>query len=71
MATISLSDIIFATITVRGQVMATLKLCGVSSYADVLSRLLAAVKGWRGVATVCVRNSSQGWSASRSLMLSL
>lgn len=70
MAKISLSDIIFATISVRGKVMAKLRLDGVESYAQVLSHLLAAVKGWSGLATVSVRNSSQGWSVNRSVMLS-
>lgn len=69
MATIAFSDIIFATITLRGKVMACLKLNGVKSYAEVLARLLAAVSGGRGMATVHVRNSTQGWAASRSVML--
>lgn len=69
MATISLNDIIFATISLRGRISARVQLCGVSSFSDILARLLPSVSGGRGLATVDIRNGSQGWSVRRSVML--
>lgn len=69
MATISLTDIIFATVTLRGRVLAQIRINGVSSYSEILSRVLGKLKGLRGLITVDLRNSSQGWTARRSLMV--
>lgn len=71
MAKISLDDIIFATISMRGKILARLRLDGISSYSEILSRLLKSVAGLRGMATVDIRNSSQGWTTRKSVMLSI
>ena len=69
MATISFSDEIFASITLRGNLLARVRLNGVGSYSEILASLLKAAGRVHGLATVDVRNSSQGWSARRSVML--
>ncbi len=70
MATIDLHDEIFATLTQRGKVIATLKLSGVTSIAMILQRLRQLASKCVGLVTLNVRNSSQGWLHSRSIMLS-
>ncbi|MCM1348331.1 MAG: hypothetical protein NC338_02880 [Firmicutes bacterium] len=69
MATISLTDIIFATVRFRGRDVLRLKLEGVSSYSEIVARVLKFVKGIRGIMTIDLRNSSQGWTSRRQLMV--
>ncbi len=71
MATISLSDEIFATLHLRGNSVTSLRIKGVSSFAEILSRLIKSAPALcRGMATVEIRNGSQGWAARRAVMLS-
>lgn len=69
MATISLTDVIFATLHIHGLSATTLRLEGVGSFAEILSALLKNAPGRRGMATVEIRNGSQGWSTRRNVML--
>lgn len=75
MAKISLTDIIYATLRLNGTIAATLRLNGVSSFAEILSRLLKALptagaKAFgRGLASVEIRNGSQGWATRRNVLL--
>ncbi|MDE6101130.1 MAG: hypothetical protein K2L46_07345 [Paramuribaculum sp.] len=69
MATISLNDVIFATLSLRGKICASIRTDGVTSYAEILSLLLRKSGISRGLATVDLRNSSQGWTARRSVMI--
>lgn len=70
MATISLNDVIFATIRLRGASLATISVSGVTTFSEILSRLMSSLTGRvRGLATVELRNASQGWAARRNVML--
>lgn len=70
MAKISLTDVIHATLRLRGMSLATINVSGVSSFSEILSRLMAAATGaMRGLATVELRNTSQGWSTRRNVMV--
>ncbi len=70
MATISLNDVIFATIRLRGTSLATISVSGVTTFAEILSRLISSLSGRvRGLATIELRNASQGWAARRNVML--
>ncbi len=69
MATIDLHDEVFATLTQRGKVVATMKLSGVTSIAMILQHLRQLASKCVGLVTLNVRNSSQGWLHSRSIML--
>lgn len=74
MAKISLTDIIYATLRLNGTIAATIRLNGVSSFAEILSRLLKALPSGvgrlrRGLASVEIRNGSQGWSTRRNVLL--
>lgn len=70
MAKISLTDVIHATFRLRGMSLATINVSGVSSFSEILSRLMAAATGaMRGLATVELRNTSQGWSTRRNVMV--
>lgn len=69
MATVSLNDVIFATLTLRGAIKAHVRLSGISTFTQILSRLQACVPGLRGMATVEVRNSSQGWNYRSQVFL--
>ena len=69
MATIDLHDEVFATLTQRGKVVATMKLSGVTSIAMILQRMQQLASKCVGLVTLKVRNSSQGWLHSCSIML--
>lgn len=70
MATIKFSDTIFATVVFRGETIAMLRMNGVTSFADVLRNVRRAVGTMFGLATINLRNGSQGWQLSRTVMLS-
>lgn len=74
MAKISLTDIIYATLRLNGTIAATLRLDGVSSFAEILSRVLKALPSTgrnlrRGLASIEIRNGAQGWSTRRNILL--
>lgn len=68
MPTILSSDLIFATVSQRGRVVADVALRGITSLGDVLR----SIEGLpRGLARVSVRNGSQGWASSHTVMLGI
>lgn len=70
MAKFSLTDIIFASLRLRGNSVTSLRLSGVSSFNEILARLIkSAPASLRGIATVEIRNGSQGWAEKRNVML--
>lgn len=66
MTTILSSDTIFATIRQRGRLLLTLQLHGVTSLSDIINRLRGEIKG---LATISLRNSTQGWSRDHTVMM--
>lgn len=69
MANFTPHDIIFATIVQNGFTRAAARLTGVSSIADILGQLRAMVPGLCGMTTLNVRNATDGWTASRAVLL--
>jgi hypothetical protein len=67
MANIEFNDIVFATITQRGATLASLKLSGITSMAHLIQYVRNYVG--KGMATLTVRNSSQGWSSTQALYM--
>lgn len=66
MATILSSDVIFATVRQRGRVLTTLRLSGITSLTDVLSSICGR---FSGIATIDLRNGTQGWQRRHTVML--
>lgn len=69
MGTINSSDIIFATLTQQGRQVASFRFSGMTTFTDIIRRVRSAVAGSRGIVTLSLRNSSQGWSHDRRLIL--
>ena len=69
MATIFTTDILYATVIQRGTTIATLTLSGVSSLAEIISRIKSVVKDSIGMLTLNLRNSTQGWRQQRNIIL--
>lgn len=65
MATILSSDEIFATVSQRGRVLSSLRLSGITSLADILRAIGNEI---RGLATIELRNSTQGWQRRHTIM---
>lgn len=68
MPTILSSDLIFATVSQRGRVVADVTLRGITSLADILGSIPSLP---RGLARVSLRNGSQGWATSHTVMLGI
>ncbi len=69
MSTISSTDILFATATLMGRQVYVYNGDGISSLAQLMSRVRGAAPGRRGMATLTVRNATRGWSESRDFYL--
>lgn len=61
------TDLIFATVTQRGRVVANVALRGITSLTDVLRSIPSLP---HGLASVSLRNSTRGWSQTRMVLLS-
>lgn len=75
MATISTSDVIFATIIRGGRALLSTQLSGIDSLSSLVSYLkhVMLVNNMapctNSLMTLSVRNHTQGWTASRHLIL--
>ncbi len=69
MATISATDILFASASIMGRQVFEYSGDGISSLAQLINRARGAASGCRGMATITVRNASRGWSQSRDFYL--
>lgn len=69
MATIHYTDIIFATVTHHGNYIASLRITGVSSFAEVLRNIYKQLKISAGLINIALRNSSQGWNETRTIVI--
>lgn len=68
MATINYTDTLFATISQRGNILATLRLVGMSSFADIVREIRASIGTAAGLINLSLRNSTQGWSRNSALL---
>lgn len=69
MATIQSDDVVFATLTQRGSTLASLKLSGITSMTHLMQCVRSNVTTLKGMATLMVRNTSQGWSTTQALYI--
>jgi len=68
MATISSSDILFATASVMGKQFFNFCGTGISSLGELIGRVRNE-SNCRGMVTLTIRNTSQGWSQSKAFYL--
>lgn len=69
MGTISHSDILFATVRRMGRTIYNGRLTGYGSLDEVVRDIHTALGPVGGLATLSLRNGSQGWAASHSFNL--
>ena len=69
MGKINTTDIIVATITQRGKQIGSFKLSGLESFSEIVGAVRRLSNGAIGLVTVTLRNGTQGWRHSRSIML--
>lgn len=69
MSKINSTDILFATLTKNGMVMANMMLSGLNSVAEVVHALRMRNAIASGMARLNIRNTTQGWTSSASLYL--
>lgn len=67
MAQINFSDYIFAQASVMGKMFFDFAGQGISSFAELVKMVRSQKNAPRGMITVTVRNSSQGWTSSRAI----
>lgn len=68
MATINCTDTIFATVKLRGITLASLTLNGMTSFSDVVREVRTSIGNVAGLATLQLRNLTQGWSRNSALL---
>lgn len=66
--TLEPSDVIFATLSVRGKVIATVQGTGCYNFSDVLAWLKSKVDICRGAVTMFVRNNTRQWSYEKGYL---
>ncbi len=69
MGTINSSDIIYATLSQHGRQLASFRFSGLTSFADIVRQLRRTMSGSLGLVNLRLRNSSQGWSHDRPLII--
>lgn len=69
MGTIHKNDIIFATLIQHGSHIASYRLSGLTSPAEIIRQLRRLAGNITGVVTLQLRNGSQGWTHRRSCTL--
>lgn len=69
MGTIHTSDIIYATITQHGRQIGSFRLSGLESFSEIVRAVRRLSAGVTGMVTVILRNGSQGWRHTRSIMI--
>lgn len=62
-------DRLFITVTQNGIARYFTELTGVTSFSDIVSCMRSQIPGIHGLATINVRNSSEGWTSARSILL--
>lgn len=63
------TDVIYATVTQRGRVLASIRLIGMSTLGEIFNQVKETISDAMGLVTFSVRNSSQGWVQDRKIML--
>lgn len=68
MVTLSSTDIVYATLRQRGRIVDTIRLSGVTSLSEVVTRLKGIAAG---LTTIDLRNGTQGWSSRHTVMMAV
>lgn len=69
MGTIASSDIIYATISKHGRIVASFSICGLTTIRDIISYIRRVSALTTGMLKLNLRNRSQGWSHTRSISI--
>ena len=69
MSKITPLDRLFVTVTQNGVSRMFTDITGVTSFCDIINCMRARIPGLSGLATVSVRNRSEGWTSTRSILL--
>lgn len=67
MATINNTDTIFARISQGGRTLASLSISGMDTIRQVIGGVCARVDCPRGLLTIDLRNTTQGWASRHTL----
>ena len=62
-------DRVFATMTLKDRTTVELKCEDANGVEEVIEKLRKLVRKYRGIASVCIRNVTQGWSLRKNIML--
>lgn len=62
-------DRLFVTIFQKGIASYATELTGVNSFSDIVSHMRSHLPGISGMTTISVRNSTEGWSDTRSVFM--
>lgn len=69
MGQINASDIIYATVCQHGRQVASIRISGLTTTQQVMAMARSAASGCLGLVRLTLRNGTQGWSRTLSMML--
>lgn len=69
MSKISPLDTLFITVSQRGTSRLMTRLTGITSFCDIVAYMRHQLPDLTGMTTIAVRNSTEGWSATRSVVV--
>ena len=67
---INLTDILYLTVTSGRRILASINLCGVRCLNEIYRYVSETLQGQKGVMTLYLRNSTQGWTQQHRMVLS-
>lgn len=68
MTTIEKTDLIFATLSLKGSTVASMQLVGVSTLNEIIHAVRQSVSSVSGMATLSLRNGSRGGCSTHRLL---
>lgn len=66
---INCTDRLYLTVMIGRKALATLSVSGVSSLNEVYRHVLGTAQGHKGVMTLYLRNSTQGWVQQHTMVI--
>lgn len=69
MNSINSTDRLYLTVMTGRKTLASLSVSGVSSLNEVYRRVIESANGQKGIVTLYLRNSTQGWTQQHTMVL--
>lgn len=69
MSKITPQDLLYITVIFKGSACFKSEITGINSFHDIVNHVKPSLGAYSGLATIDVRNSTEGWTARQSIFL--